>query len=272
MLRQRIIPILIFLPIIVAVIVLGGWLYAVGVALVLSLAAYEFWQIYGREGLRPSRPLLLIGVVALALGRQVFGFTHSPLILTLLLLAAMVWHLVDYERGAFRSGTDFALTVAGLVYLGWLGAYLVTLRALPQGKWWVLLALFSVWLADVGAYLVGSAIGRRQLVPRLSPQKTWEGYLAGIVTGTLGGWGVAALWGGLTGPQISVRPVFGLALGFGLSMLAPLGDLGISMIKRELNIKDTGRLFPGHGGAFDRIDTWVWAGALAYYAVLWIPH
>lgn len=272
MLRQRLIPIVIFLPVIVGLILIGGWLYAAGVALVLLLAAYEFWQIYQREGMRPSRPLLLIGVVGLAIARQAFGFAHSPLILTLLLLVAMFWHLVDYERGAFRSGTDFALTVAGLVYLGWLGGYLVSLRALPEGKWWVLLALFSVWLADVGAYLIGSAIGRRQLVPRLSPKKTWEGYLGGIATGTLGGWAVATLWGRLAGAQSTVHPLFGLLLGLGLSLLAPLGDLGISMIKRELEIKDTGRLFPGHGGAFDRIDTWVWAGALAYYMVLWIPH
>jgi phosphatidate cytidylyltransferase len=268
MLRQRTILTLIFLPIIVTVMVIGGWWFAAGVSLVLALASHEYADMYAREGQRPSRFILVAGVVALALSRQAFGFVGAPLLISALILAAMAWHLVDYERGAARSGTDFALTAAGILYVGWLGAYLISLRTLPQGEWWLLLALPSIWFADTGAYLIGSAVGHHQLAPRLSPKKTWEGYLAGIVTGSLAGLALAAGFARWASPMVGMRPAAGLIVGVVVSSLAPLGDLGISMMKRELQIKDTGRHLPGHGGFLDRIDTWLWAGVLGFYTIV----
>ncbi len=269
MLRQRAVPILIFLPVIVALILLGGWPFTGGVVVALALAAFEFGDVFGAGGLRPAKLLMLVGVVSLALDRHLSGFRHAPLLLTVFTMLAMTWHLLDYERGAERSGTDFALTLAGTVYLGWLGSYLISLRALPAGEWWVLLVLFSIAGADISAYLVGSAVGRRQLVPRLSPKKTWEGYLAGVLVGSICGPLLALLWTELAGPEAAVRPGHGLLIALVVSTLAPLGDLGISMIKRELAIKDTGSLFAGHGGALDRTDTWLWAGVLGFHAVVW---
>lgn len=269
MIRQRIVPILIFLPVIVGLILAGGWLYTAGVAVALVLAAFEFGRVFHAGGYRPAGPLLVGGVMLLAVTRHLFGFDHAPLLLTLLILAAMIWHLADYERGAERSGTDFALTLAGTVYVGWLGAYLVSLRDLAAGMWWVLLVVPSIWVADIGAFLIGSAIGRHTMVPRLSPKKTWEGYLGGVLTGGLTALILTLVWMALADPGLAPRPSLGLLIGVIVSTLAPLGDLGISMIKRELAIKDTGHLFPGHGGALDRIDTWLWASALGFYAVVW---
>ncbi|MGH2605121.1 MAG: phosphatidate cytidylyltransferase, partial [Anaerolineales bacterium] len=130
---------------------------------------------------------------------------------------------------------------------------------------WLLTALPAVWFADSAAYFVGKAIGRTRLSPRLSPKKTWEGYLAGILAAGVGGAGLAALWGLAADPS-GFRPAAGLWLGLAIGTLTPLGDLGISMIKREVQVKDTGRLLPGHGGALDRMDSWLWAGVLGYCA------
>jgi phosphatidate cytidylyltransferase len=268
MLRQRTVLILIFLPVIVAVMVIGGWLFAAGVGLVLAIASYEYAEMYTREGLRPSRVLLLAGVLAFSLTRQTVGFVGTPLLFSTLILAAMAWHLFDFERGAGRSGTDFALTLTGMFYIGWLGSYLISLRSLPDGKYWLSLALPTIWFADTGAYLIGSAIGHHQLAPRLSPKKTWEGYLAGVATGTLAGWGLAVWLGQLAGPATRLTPAIGIIVGLVVSVLAPLGDLGISMMKRELHLKDTGQRLPGHGGFLDRIDTWLWAGALGFYTII----
>ena len=263
--------ILIYVPVILLVIWVGGWVFAAGVALVLALAGAEFAGMYEREGQRPSRFLILTGVVVIVGLRQLAGFEYAPVLLTFVLLGTMAWHLLDFERGAGRSGTDFGLTVVGMLYLGWLGAFLVSLRKLPDGVWWVLLTLGAIWFADGTAYLGGSRYGQRRMTPRLSPKKTWEGYLTGVVAGTAVAVGLAALFAGLAGPQTTIDVDTGLAIGVVVSCLAPLGDLGASMIKRELKVKDTGTLFPGHGGAFDRLDTWLWAAALAYYVVLVMP-
>jgi phosphatidate cytidylyltransferase len=268
MLRDRVALALLLLPALIWVIADGGWLFATAVALVLTLAALEYGQLFQRQGLRPALPLLAAGVVGLCLDRFAFGFAHVPLLLTALVLAAMVWHLIDFERGAQRSGTDFALTVAGVLYLGWIGAYLISLRGMRFGEWWLLVALPSVMLADSAAYMIGRRFGRHPLSPRLSPRKTWEGYLAGVAGGALSGAGLAALWQIGAGPGSPVHAASGLVLGAGLAILTPLGDLGESMIKREIGVKDSGDLLPGHGGALDRVDSWLWAGVLGYYGAL----
>jgi phosphatidate cytidylyltransferase len=270
MLRQRLIVAIIFVPLIFAVVAYGSWVYPLMITLFMGLAAIEFGQLYQRANLRPALPLLVLGVIALCVGRGLAGFAAGPATLAAAILAAMAWHLVEFERGSAHAGLDFALTTAGIAYLGWIGAYLISLRQTPDGQWWVLLTLSCVWLADSGAYFVGKRWGRRRMAPRLSPKKTWEGYLAGIVTGAVSGAGLAALWRLGAGSQSSLTAVRGLELGLLLAIVTPLGDLGISMMKREIGVKDTGGLIPGHGGALDRTDSWVWAGVIAYYFVTFL--
>ena len=267
MLRQRLIVVIVAIPIIFAVTAYGQWLFAVMIVAFLTLAASEYGPLFRRSGQRPAAPLVIAGVAGMSIARYLWSFDHSPLILAALLLAAMTWHLVDYERGAELSATDFAITVTGILYLGWIGSYLISLRQVPDGKWWVLLALPTIMLSDGGAYFAGSNFGRHPMTPRLSPKKTWEGYLFGVVTGGVSGAGLAALWHLGAGPASMVTAGRGLALGLVIGAVAPLGDLGISMLKRQAHTKDTGTLVPGHGGALDRTDSWLWAGVLAYYFV-----
>lgn len=268
MLRDRIAVALLLLPVVLWVVGLGGWVLALAVALVLGLCAVEHVLIFRRVGQRASMPVVVGGVVALSLTRAASGFDHAPLVLALLCLLAMTWHLVDYERGAPASGTDFALTLGGTLYLGWIGSYLISLRNLPEGEWWFLTALPSVWLADSAAYSVGRRFGRHRLAPRLSPKKTWEGYLAGVAAGAVSGLLLGCLWRLGAGADSTLGAWTGLVTGLALSILAPLGDLGISMIKRQIQVKDSGHLLPGHGGALDRVDSWLWAGVLGYYAAI----
>jgi phosphatidate cytidylyltransferase len=272
MLRQRLIVAIIFVPLIFAVVAYGSWVYPAMIAIFMGVAAAEYGQLFRRANLRPALWLLVLGVAGLCLGRGLAGFASGPVLLTTLVMAAMVWHMVDYERGAARSGTDFAVTVSGIVYLGWVGAYLISLRQLPDGAWWVLLALPTVWLSDSAAYFVGQRWGRHHMTPRLSPRKTWEGYLSGVVTGAVSGAALAALWGLGPTSAATLTPVRGLTLGVLLAILAPLGDFGISMFKREMGVKDTSGLVPGHGGALDRTDSWVWAGALAFHIVIFFTN
>ncbi len=270
MLRERILVVIILIPVFAWVIALGGWFFTLAVALILALAAWEYGLLFRKNSFAPSVPLLVIGVSALCVVRFVGNFEDSALVLALISLTIMTWHLVDFERGAERSGSDFAITLGGVVYLGWIGSYLISLRQIPDGQWWFLIALPAVWLADSAAFFFGKWLGKHPLTPRLSPKKTWEGYLAGIIVGGLTGFGFTYLWKYGTGSSSGLNVQIGLIAGLLVSAFAPLGDLGISMIKREIEVKDTGSFLPGHGGALDRVDSWIWAGAIGYYIVSWL--
>jgi phosphatidate cytidylyltransferase len=257
----------ILLPIGLYAIHLGGWPYALVIALLIGLAALEYARLFRAGGGEPSETLTVLGVLLLLAGRFLGGWELEGGLLAAVILASMTYHLLAYERGRSQAGTDFALTVSGVLYLGWLGGYFLSLRALPDGKWWVLLTLPAVWLADSGAYFIGKRFGRTPFSPRLSPKKTWEGYLAGVVVGVLGTMLLGALWQSAAGPGTLITPWRGALLGGILAVVTPLGDLGESMIKRQVGVKDSSNLLPGHGGAFDRIDSWLWAVPLGYYLI-----
>jgi phosphatidate cytidylyltransferase len=120
--------------------------------------------------------------------------------------------------------------------------------------------MLGTWIADSGAYVFGKSMGRHKLSPRLSPNKTVEGYIGGIVVGT----GFTVLIGYFLGVDL----VLALILGLLVSIVSPAGDLGVSMLKRSAGVKDSGNFLPGHGGALDRIDSLIWSVAMAYYLLL----
>ncbi|MEW5961525.1 MAG: phosphatidate cytidylyltransferase [Chloroflexota bacterium] len=275
MLRQRVIVAIVLLPIGMAAIYYGGLYYISLITIILGVAAWEYVQLFSAGGYRPSGVLVVGGTLAFALLRSLNYFYDSSWfediawLLSILILVSMTYHLIQYERGRDQAATDFAVTLSGMLYIGFLGSYLILLRGLPEGAWWVLTALPAVWLADSGAFFYGRVYGKRKLCPRLSPKKSWEGYLAGIVVGVLGTAAFAAMWRLPAGAGTELTALRGAILGLIISVIAPLGDLGQSMIKRQFHAKDSSNLIPGHGGAFDRIDSWLWAGVLGYYSIVW---
>lgn len=267
MLKQRVLVSILLLPIGIAAIYAGDFPYYALVSLFMSLAAWEYVTIFRAGGLAPSGAIVILGALALVVGRAVDDFSSAPLLLSLVVLSAMVYHLVAYERGCDHAGTDYGVTLAGVLYLGWIGAYLISMRKLPDGNWWLLTVLPTVWVADSGAYFVGSRFGRHKLSPRLSPKKTWEGYWGGVLTAVLAGAGLAALWSSFGLAAGAITPLRGALLGLIVSSTSVFGDLGESMFKRQVGFKDSGNLLPGHGGIFDRIDSWLWAGVIGYYLI-----
>lgn len=269
MFAKRLLVAIILLPAGILVIHLGGPVFTALIALILGAAGWEYVRLFRAIGFQPAGAIVVVSGVIFALGRAFNGFDSVPLFVTLLVLTSMIFHLVEFERGRQHAGTDFSITLAGALYVGWLGSFLISLRNLPEGVWWFLIVLPAVWLGDSGAYIIGKSFGRRALSPRLSPKKTWEGYIGGIAAGTIGAALLASLWRIGAGPDTAITPWAGAFLGFVLSILTPLGDLGESMLKRQAGVKDSGALFPGHGGVFDRIDSWLWAAPIGYYAILW---
>jgi phosphatidate cytidylyltransferase len=270
-LRERLAVTILLVPFVLLVVQAGGLLFLLALLFMWGMAALEFAWLFAGAGQRPAVWVLVGGVLLLVAAEQYPFLDPLGLLPAALVLAALTWHLVDYERGAPLAGTDFAITLAGIFYLGWLGRYFVSLRAEPDGLWWLLTVLPSTWLADTGAYVFGRLFGRRffrsPMAPRLSPKKTWEGFLGSIVFGALGGGLLALSFTIALGPDSLLNWRTGMVAGGLVGLVGPLGDLGVSMFKRQMGVKDSGALLAGHGGALDRVDSWLVAGTVGYYFV-----
>ena len=242
------------------------WAYFSFITIIILLAAREYSQIYHKGGFQPNILIILATVFSLSLFRFLFEFQYADILLALSFLISMTVHTFQFEAGREKAPINFALTTGAIIYFGWMGSYFISIMFLPDGQWWLLLSIAIIAFADSGAYFIGSRFGKHKLAPRVSPKKSWEGYFGGVLLGIIGG-----ILTGLAFHQFtpSINMIHGLVLGIVLSVLTPLGDLGESMMKRQFNIKDSSNLFPGHGGAMDRIDTWIWAVCISYYLIIW---
>lgn len=268
MLKQRVKAALIFVPLVLILMYVGGWVFNLAITLILLVAAFEYAGLFKRMGFTPSTPILLLGVFLIALQRWLLPVWFDGISFSLLLFIVIVSALIQYETGDGDAAINFAITLTGVFYLGWIGGFFITFRAIPDGRGWMLTALPATWLADSGAYFIGRWLGKRKMTPRLSPHKTWAGLVGAALTGTASGLLLVLLWR-TVGFLPAETPLWqGLVMGFVLAFLTPVGDLLVSLFKRTAGVKDTSHLIPGHGGALDRIDTWIWGAMLGYYLVM----
>ena len=163
---------------------------------------------------------------------------------------------------AIISARHAIWTAAGVVYASVLIIAPVMIRGDDRSGFFAIAFVFAVvWATDIVAYFVGRAIGRHRLAPAISPGKSWEGFVAGTVAAVLVTF--FALY-----EQDVVSTGQSLLLGFAIALAATLGDLFESAVKRDLGVKDSGRLLAGHGGVLDRVDSLLWAGPAAYFTLL----
>lgn len=265
MLGKRLLSAAVLIPIVIAAVYIGGWAITLLVAILVLVAAWEIWRMFKSGGFSPSLVLLVAGTAAVILVRACFSNDVFTGVLGLIILLTATWHTYRYEKGVETSATDFCITLGGILYLGVLGSFIPSLRGIQEtGLWWTLLSLPAIAFADTGAFFIGKAMGRHKMSLRVSPNKSWEGYLGGILTACLLTPLLALL---LHRYCAQVTWQRGLILGVVLAVVAPLGDFTESMLKRQFHFKDSSNLIPGHGGAFDRIDSYLWSGIVAYYVI-----
>lgn len=188
------------------------------------------------------------------------GTRSMPLGLSLGFLALAVVVLLSPQYGTQRFPT-LLHSLFGVLFIGWNLSYLVVLRDLPAGKWYIFFLCTVVWVGDSAAMYVGKGLGRYKLAPAISPGKTWEGAVGGVVGGML----TAGLVGYFLIPQCPLGQR--LILGLIVSLAAQVSDLSESLIKRYAGVKDSGELIPGHGGMLDRIDSLLLTAPLLLYTL-----
>jgi phosphatidate cytidylyltransferase len=172
----------------------------------------------------------------------------------------LLWLVLRRRKEA--AFTSWAWTLTGILYVGWLLSHLVALRGLDFGREWVLFALFTTFASDSTAFFIGRAWGRHHLAPNISPRKTWEGAVAGVLGAII----VSLLLTFLFNLPLSYAGA--ILLGLAVSVFGQVGDLVESLLKRNMGVKESGKLLPGHGGFLDRMDSVVFAGIVVYYYVI----
>jgi phosphatidate cytidylyltransferase len=262
----RLISAAILIPLAVGAVLMGGWWLTAFIAIFSALAGWELGKLFALGGYHPWVLFIPPACAGLIVFREAGGLAGSAALLGILTLVAMAFHTIRFEQGIKTSGSDFLITTGGFFYIGWMAAFIISLRALEGGQYWTLLVLVAIAFADGGAYFIGSSIGKHKMMPKVSPHKSWEGYLGGIPIGTVITVLFAA-WFHTYTPIITWQK--GLVLGLVIGTICPLGDFGESMLKRQFEQKDSSQLIPGHGGFLDRIDSYLWAAIIGYYFILW---
>jgi phosphatidate cytidylyltransferase len=255
---SRIVVAAVLLPAVLGIVWAGGWwLFALAVAGGL-LALHELYAM--SRGLRPIVLGGYAGLLLTLLGARLGGTTWVLAGILSTLPAALFVFFVSSARQHVVAG--FGVTLLGVAWVGGGLAYVLLLREIADdGRLLLFTTLLAVFADDTAAFFVGRLIGRHRLAPAISPGKSWEGFVAGTIAGVLVTF--FALY-----EQDVITAGESLVLGLAIALAATLGDLFESAIKRDLAVKDSGRLLAGHGGMLDRIDSLLWAGPAAYVTLL----
>ncbi|HEY1987934.1 MAG TPA: phosphatidate cytidylyltransferase [Acidimicrobiales bacterium] len=261
--RVRVITGIIAVAVMLIVFKLGTAPALVLCAVVVTFAAGECFGVMRRAGYHPATLLGLVGTVSLMVAAYTKGPSAIPLVLVLIAVFTMLWYLFGIERGSPIAGSASTLfTIGWIALLGSYSALLLSPSEFPNrtGIAFLLGAIIATVANDVGALVIGGWIGRHALAPNVSPHKTWEGLLGGAVFSVV-------ISAALVGDIHPWTPAHAAVLGLVVAVVAPIGDLCESLLKRDFRIKDMGSILPGHGGVLDRVDALLFVLPATYYLV-----
>ncbi len=258
-------------PIIILAIWFGDPWFTLFIAAAGLAATYEFYHMADFDRREPLLYLGLLWTLALVLRPHYKNPDLLPIVVTAAMSVSLICLLL--RRSRERAFRDWGWTVAGALYVGWMLSYWLNLRGLEDGRNWVYLAMLTTFANDTGAYFIGRARGKHKLAPAISPAKTWEGAIGGLVSAIPSAILIAMALK-LISAGLGTPFVFGywqiIILGFLVGLFAHLGDLVESLLKRNMGVKESGNLLPGHGGVLDRFDSLIFVGAVVYYYVIWV--
>ncbi len=277
-LGKRVIVGAIGIPLAMAIIYFGGYLFAAVVFIISAIALWEFYSLAEAKQMQPIKKTGIIFGLIMQLTLSIimlenYNFELSYIILAELILFIMIIFFFRIGIGTDKSFTSLSSTVAGVLYIPFFLSFLIALRNAtkiqtldieglsqipaflgdndPDAAAALLLIsiLFSIWICDSAAYFVGKAVGKHKLAPKVSPKKTWEGAIAGFVAGAAS----AVFFASLLLPEFPT--LHAIMIGSIVGTIGQAGDLAESLLKRDAGVKDSSRILPGHGGFLDRFDS-----------------
>jgi phosphatidate cytidylyltransferase len=276
MLKHRVITGAVGVPLVILAIWFGDPWFSLLIAAAALAGTYEFYHMANFDRRDPLPYLGLLWSLALVLSPHFKNPDVLPMVITAAILVSLIGLLLHRSNG--KAFHDWAWTMAGALYVGWMLSYWLNLRGLESGseygRNWVYLAMFATFANDTGAFFIGRARGKHRLAPAISPAKTWEGAIGGSVSAILAAIVIAVVLKRI--PNLISTSPFAfeywqiMLLGFVVSLFAQLGDLVESLLKRNTGVKESGNLLPGHGGILDRFDSLIFVGAVVYYYVIWV--
>jgi len=255
---SRLVVVAVGAPLVLGALWLGGWWLFALVAVASLVGLHEFYAMA-----RPLRPLVLAGYgggAAALLGARLGGVEWMVGGFMATLVLAFLLYLIATTRAPATAAVSG--TVLGTAWIGFGLGFLLLLRDIPDhGRLAAFAVVIAVWVDDTVAYLIGRAVGRHKFSPAISPAKTWEGFVAGSAGGMF------AVFVTLY-HQHFLTIAESIVLGAGVVLSAALGDLFESAFKRDLQVKDSGRVLAGHGGVLDRVDAFLFALPAAYFTIV----
>lgn len=267
--KQRIVTALWALPLLLLFIWIDTPWFPLIIILISALAIIGIFEFYQLAILSNSRPLIALGSLWALLFVITAHFEAVYLPPSVLASALIIPGIMVLIFRREKRLSNWAWTVAGILYVGWTLSHYVSLRELEYGRNWVFLAILSTFACDTGAFLVGKRFGKRRFAPSISPGKTWEGAIAGLVAATAAAVALCFILN-IGDWTLPISYVHAAILGALIGIFAQAGDLLESLVKRRAGVKDSGNLLPGHGGLLDRIDSLVLTGVIVYYYVVWV--
>lgn len=263
-----------FIPALIYIAWAGGIYYLILIELGIFLGTYEFFDILRAKGLRPYKSLGILAAIVLGLNSYYQSHIFTFLTPAGLLFAVSIAELFRKEQN--DAIFHISSTLFGVIYVGWLFSHLILLNNMPAvlplkdyynifhiriklSTSFALLPFVLTWTNDSMAYFIGKRFGRHSFFSRISPKKTWEGVIGGGVASVI----AAFIYQQIYAPYLSWFDC--VVLGVLVAYLAPIGDLVESMIKRDVKLKDSSAIIPGHGGFLDRFDSILFTAPVIYY-------
>jgi phosphatidate cytidylyltransferase len=256
---------LVFVPLIVAAVYFGGVPFLCLVLLLAMISINEFYNLMARKEFHPAywvgNFFTAFFIIFAYYGLNRYWEPAQSAILTGAALVTMIATLFLKQRPK-EAIVDIAVTLLGMIYIGWFFSYFLFIRALTERGAYLLFLMVTIWALDVVAYFVGSKFGRHKLWPSVSPNKSVEGAIAGFI--------FCIIAAGIFGYYAGFDRMHSLILGGIIGIVAQLSDLVESLIKRDVGVKDASQLLPGHGGILDRMDSFIFAAPVVYYYLVWV--